>query len=118
MPFFTLFLWLSLRIFILQLPSIQTVFQDSLSTNLQKNGAFIPGVRPGQSTAAYISKILTRLTLFGALFLGIIAVLPLVMQSITGNSTLAVGGTALLIVVSVILDLFKKVDAQVSMREY
>lgn len=91
---------------------------DSISTNLQKNGAFIPGVRPGQPTAEHISRILTRLTLFGALFLGLIAVLPLVMQSATGNASLAVGGTALLIVVSVVLDLFKKVDAQVSMREY
>ncbi len=91
---------------------------QSLSSNLQKNGAFIPGVRPGQSTAEHISRILTRLTLFGALFLGIIAVLPLVMQSLTGNASLAVGGTALLIVVSVILELFKKIDAQVSMREY
>ncbi len=91
---------------------------DSMSTNLQKNGAFIPGVRPGVTTAQFVSRILTRITLFGALFLGIIAVLPLVMQGITGNTSLAVGGTALLIVVSVILDLFKKVDAQVSMREY
>jgi preprotein translocase subunit SecY len=91
---------------------------DSMATNLQKNGAFIPGVRPGVTTAQFVSRILTRITLFGALFLGIIAVLPLVMQSITGNASLAVGGTALLIVVSVILDLFKKVDAQVSMREY
>ncbi len=91
---------------------------DSISTNLQKNGAFIPGVRPGQPTANHISRILIRLTLFGALFLGFIAVLPLVMQGVTGNTTLAVGGTALLIVVSVVLDLFKKVDAQVSMREY
>lgn len=91
---------------------------DSISTNLQKNGAFIPGVRPGQSTSAYLSKILTRITMVGALFLGFIAVLPLAMQSITGITSLAIGGTALLIVVSVVLDLLKKIDAQVSMREY
>lgn len=91
---------------------------DSISTNLQKNGAFIPGVRPGQSTSAYLSKILTRITMVGALFLGAIAVLPLAMQSITGITSLAIGGTALLIVVSVVLDLLKKIDAQVSMREY
>ncbi|HEY4499334.1 MAG TPA: preprotein translocase subunit SecY [Candidatus Paceibacterota bacterium] len=91
---------------------------NTLSTNLQKNGAFIPGVRPGSSTAAYISRILTRITLVGALFLGIIAILPLIMQSITGVASFAIGGTALLIVVSVVLDLIKKIDAQISMREY
>ena len=91
---------------------------DSISTNLQKNGAFIPGVRPGQPTSEYIAKILTRLTLFGALFLGLIAVLPLIIRSVTGISSLAIGGTALLIVVSVVIDLIKKLDAQVSIREY
>lgn len=89
-----------------------------ISENLQKSGAFIPGVRPGQSTAEYLSKVVTRITLVGALFLGIIAVLPLVLRSISGVTTLAIGGTALLIVVSVVLDVVKKVDAQVSLREY
>lgn len=91
---------------------------DTISTNLQKSGAFIPGVRPGVSTADYISRILTRLTLIGALFLGVIAVLPLILRSLTGIQALAIGGTALLIVVSVVIDLIKKVDAQVSVREY
>ncbi|MFN4181347.1 MAG: preprotein translocase subunit SecY [Candidatus Paceibacteria bacterium] len=91
---------------------------QALSENLQKNGAFIPGIRPGASTASYISKVLSRITLLGALFLGFIAILPIIMQSITGVASLALGGTALLIVVSVVLDLIKKVDAQVSMREY
>lgn len=91
---------------------------DAISTNLQKSGAFIPGVRPGQSTAEYISRILSRITLVGALFLGLIAVLPFIMQAITQNPSLAIGGTGLLIVVSVVLDLIKKIDAQVSMREY
>lgn len=91
---------------------------EALSTNLQKNGAFIPGVRPGPSTAGYISKVLTRITLLGAVFLGFIAVLPIIMQHITGIASLAIGGTSILIVVSVVLDLMKKVDAQVSMREY
>jgi preprotein translocase subunit SecY len=91
---------------------------NTMSTNLQKSGAFIPGVRPGESTSIHIARILTRLTLVGALFLGLIAVLPLVMRAITGIAALAIGGTALLIVVSVVLDLVKKLDAQVSMREY
>lgn len=89
-----------------------------ISENLQKGGAFIPGVRPGESTMDYLGKIVTRITLVGAIFLGFIAVLPLVMQGFTGNTSLAIGGTALLIVVSVVLDLLKKIDAQVSMREY
>ncbi len=91
---------------------------DALATNLQKNGAFVPGVRPGISTSAYIAKVLSRITLLGATFLGFIAVLPLIMQSFTGIANLALGGTSVLIVVSVVLDLIKKVDAQISMREY
>ena len=91
---------------------------ESMSHNLQKNGAFIPGVRPGQSTAEYVSKILTRVTLVGALFLGVIAILPLIMQSITGITQIALGGTSLLIVINVAVDLVKKIDAQIAMREY
>lgn len=89
-----------------------------ISENLQRSGAFIPGVRPGEHTEEHLGKIVTRITLVGALFLGIVAVLPLAMQAFTENQQLAIGGTALLIVVSVVLDLLKKVDAQVSMREY
>jgi len=91
---------------------------EQISKNLQRSGAFVPGVRPGDSTSQYIGKILTRVTLVGAVFLGFIAVLPIVMQGITGISTLAIGGTGLLIVVSVIIDLVKRVDAQTTSREY
>ena len=91
---------------------------DQIATNLQKNGAFIPGVRPGNSTSEHISRILTRLTLVGALFLGGIAVFPIIVKNITGITAISVGGTALLIVVSVVIDLIKKIDAQVSIREY
>ena len=91
---------------------------DSISKNLQRSGAFIPGVRPGVSTSAHIAKILFRLTMIGALFLSVIAVLPLVVKAITGITAVAVGGTSLLIVVSVVIDLIKKVDAQISAREY
>ena len=90
----------------------------AIAENLQKNGAFIPGVRPGEATTEHLSRIVTRITLVGAIFLGVIAVLPLVMRAITGNTALAIGGTALLIVVSVVIDLFKKLEAQLSMREY
>ncbi len=91
---------------------------DQISKNLQKNGAFIPGIRPGVPTADHIAKTLTRLTLVGALFLGVIAVLPLIIRGVTGITAISVGGTALLIAVSVVIDLIKKVDAQVSIREY
>ncbi|MEN9647496.1 MAG: hypothetical protein RLY57_300 [Candidatus Parcubacteria bacterium] len=91
---------------------------QGIADNLQKNGAFIPGVRPGQSTSNYLGQIVTRITLVGALFLGVIAVLPLILQGLTGFSYLAIGGTALLIVVNVVTDLVKKIDAQLSIREY
>lgn len=91
---------------------------DQLATNLQKNGAFIPGIRPGPATRDYIEKVLNRITTIGAVFLGVIAVLPLIMRAITGITAFAIGGTALLIVVSVVLDLIKKIEAQLSMREY
>lgn len=89
-----------------------------IAKNLQKNGAFIPGVRPGSTTADYLGNIITRITLVGALFLGILAVLPIVLQGITGITAVTIGGTALLIAVSVVLDLVKKIDAQTSIREY
>lgn len=89
-----------------------------ISENLQRSGAFIPGVRPGEHTRDYLASIVTRITLVGALFLGFIAILPLLMQAFTNTQNLAIGGTALLIVVSVVLDLLKKIDAQVAMREY
>ncbi len=91
---------------------------EAISTNLQKSGAFIPGVRPGASTSEYLSNVLVRLTLVGSVFLGLIAVLPLIMQAVTGNQSLTLGGTALLIVVSVVLEIVRQIDAQVSMREY
>jgi len=91
---------------------------DAISKNLQKSGAFIPGIRPGRPTAEHISKILTRITLVGAIFLGLIAVLPLGMRAVTGMVSLTIGGTALLIVVSVVLDTIKQIKAQVVMREY
>ncbi len=91
---------------------------DSISTNLQKSGAFVPGIRPGASTAQYIGYVVNRVTLLGAGFLGAVAVLPLIMQSATGITALAIGGTGLLIVVSVVLETVKLIKSQVTMREY
>ncbi len=91
---------------------------DEIAKNLQRSGGFIPGIRPGNPTAEHIAKILNRITLFGALFLGFIAILPLILKGVTGIAGLALGGTALLIVISVVLDLIKKIDSQISMQEY
>lgn len=91
---------------------------DAMSKNLQKSGAFILGVRPGESTAKHLGNIVSRLTFWGALFLGFIAVIPVIVQSLSGISSVTIGGTSLLIAVSVIIDLIKKVDAQLSLREY
>lgn len=91
---------------------------DAVSKNLQRSGAFIPGIRPGAHTSEYLGNLITRLTFVGATFLGLVAVLPIGMQVVTGVAALAIGGTAVLIVVSVVLDLIRRLDAQVSMREY
>ncbi|MEK7599332.1 MAG: preprotein translocase subunit SecY [Patescibacteria group bacterium] len=91
---------------------------DAISSNLQKSGAFIPGIRPGRPTAEFLYKILSRLTLIGAIFLGIIAVLPLAVRAVTGLTALTIGGTGLLIVVSVVLETIKQIEAQIVMRSY
>lgn len=91
---------------------------DTIAKSLQRSGAFIPGVRPGDATAQFISRVVTRITLISALFLGSIAVLPIIVQSYSGLTGLTIGGTSLLIAVSVVIDLIKKTDAQISMREY
>ncbi len=89
-----------------------------VAENLQKSGAFVPGVRPGRETEEYIGKVVNRITLPGACFLGLIAISPSIIQGLTGVTTLVLGGTALLIAVQVALDLARKIDAQVSLREY
>ena len=90
-----------------------------VANNLKKNGGFIPGLRPGKPTSDYITKVLNRITLMGALFLGIIAVLPLIVNMFTGNlGSLAFGGSSLLIVVGVILETVREIEAQMTMRHY
>lgn len=91
---------------------------EAMSENLAKSGAFVPGIRPGNATSEYFATIANRITFVGASFLGLIAVLPMVLLSTTGNQAIAIGGTGVLIAVSVVLDLIKKIDAQISMREY
>ena len=89
-----------------------------ISEEIQKYGGFIPGIRPGIHTSNYLNYILTRITLVGATFLGLIAILPTIAQQITGVQTLVLGGTALLIVVSVVLETFKAIEANLVMRNY
>ena len=90
----------------------------SISENIQKQGGYIPGIRPGQATAQFLNHLLNRITLVGAVFLGVIAVLPNIVQGFTGITSFTVGGTSILIVVSVVLEVMKQVDAQISMYEY
>lgn len=89
-----------------------------ISEEIQKYGGFIPGIRPGAPTASYLNYILTRITLAGALFLGIIAIFPTIAKSITNIQSLILGGTGILIVVSVILETIKAIEAQLVMRNY
>lgn len=89
-----------------------------IAKNLQRGGGFIPGIRPGPATSDYIRKTVSRITLFGALFLGVIAVLPNITQLFTGVQSLALGGTGLLIVVSVALETMKQLESQLTLREY
>jgi len=91
---------------------------DKMAENLQRQGGFIPGIRPGKETAAYLEKTMSRLVFVGALFLSAIAVLPLAMTVFTGSQSLVVGGTSLLIVVSVAIETAKQIEAQVTVHEY
>ncbi|PIR42518.1 preprotein translocase subunit SecY [candidate division WWE3 bacterium CG_4_9_14_0_2_um_filter_35_11] len=127
-------LWLSLNfqsgsifynLFYFTLVFVFTYFYTSVTFNPQKisdeirqGGGFIPGIRPGRSTIEYLSYIIKRLTFAGGAFLGLIAVLPSIVQGFTGLSSLAIGGTGLLIVVSVILETVKQIESQVISREY
>ncbi len=89
-----------------------------IAGEIQKYGGFIPGIRPGSPTASYLNYILTRITLAGALFLGLIAILPSLARGVSGVSTLLIGGTGVLIVVSVVLETVKALEAQLVMRNY
>lgn len=89
-----------------------------IAENLQKNGGFIPGIRPGSTTSKYLSFVLNRITLIGASFLGLVAVLPSFFQNFVGVANLAIGGTGILIVVSVVLEMTRELEAQLVMRRY
>ena len=89
-----------------------------ISNNLKKNGGFIPGFRPGKPTTDFIKKVLNKVTLFGAIYLGVVAILPLLIGKIVGNSSLSIGGTSVIIVVGVALETVQALESQMLMRQY
>jgi len=91
---------------------------ESIADNLQKRGGFIPGYRPGEKTTAFLTSTSHRITLFGAIFLGLIAILPIILGKTTGVTTMAIGGTSILIMVEVAIETINALEAQLTMREY
>ena len=89
-----------------------------ISNNLKKNGGFIPGFRPGKPTTDFIKKVLNKVTLFGAIYLGVVAILPLLIGKIVGSSSLSIGGTSVIIVVGVALETVQALESQMLMRQY
>ena len=89
-----------------------------ISNNLKKNGGFIPGFRPGKPTADFIRKVLNKVTLFGAIYLGIVAILPLIIGKVVNNASLSIGGTSVIIVVGVALETVQALESQMLMRQY
>jgi preprotein translocase subunit SecY len=92
--------------------------QQTIAENLQRQNGFIPGTRPGRPTHLYLSSVLVRITVAGAVFLGIVAVLPFSIRSVTGIQTLTISSTAVLIVVGVALDTIRQLEAQLVPRNY
>ena len=89
-----------------------------IANNLKKQGGFIPGFRPGKPTVDFIKKVLNKITLFGAIYLGIVAICPLIVGKVIGNSSVAIGGTSVIIVVGVALETVKALESQMLMRQY
>ncbi len=98
--------------------TLVTYSQQNLAENLQKQGGFIPGIRPGKPTNDYITRVLVRITAAGAIFLGLISVMPYFATTLTDVQALTISGTGLLIVVGVVLDTMKQLEAQLQMRNY
>ena len=89
-----------------------------IANNLKKQGGFIPGFRPGKPTVDFIKRVLSKITLFGAIYLGIVAICPLLLGKAVGSAYLAIGGTSVIIVVGVALETVKALEAQMLMRQY
>jgi len=91
---------------------------EQISENLQKQSGFIPGIRPGSETKAFLGMTIGRITFIGAIFLAVIAVLPFIIQSVTNINTLVLGGTGILIVVSVVIETMRQIQSQITMHTY
>jgi preprotein translocase subunit SecY len=98
--------------------TLVTYSQQNLAENLQKQGGFIPGIRPGRPTQEYITRVLVRITWGGAIFLGIVAVIPYFATALTNVQALRISAAGLLIVVGVVIDTMRQVEAQMNMRNY
>jgi preprotein translocase subunit SecY len=115
--FYTVFYFLLVVIFCFFYTAV--IFNtEEIAENLQRRGGFVPGIRPGRATVSHLNRVLTRITFFGAIFLGLVAVLPNVAAKVTGVTTFALGGTGILIVVSVILETLRQIEAQLATRDY
>ncbi|MBI3521935.1 MAG: preprotein translocase subunit SecY [Chloroflexi bacterium] len=95
-----------------------TFVPNDVADNIKRYGGFIPGIRPGRPTAEFLGRVVTRITIAGALFLGIVAVMPTLVGDLTGVQTLRLGGTSILIVVGVVVETMKQLEAQLLMRSY
>jgi len=98
--------------------TLVTFQQQNLAENLQRNGGFIPGIRPGQPTESYLNRVILRVTVAGALFLGSVALAPFFAEKVSGSSGLTLQATSVLIVVGVALDTMRQLEAQLTMRRY
>ena len=116
--FFYSILYFVLVVLFTYLYTAITFDPEEIAKNLQKSGGFIPGIRPGAATSATIAHVVRRITFFGALFLGVVAILPNITQMVTGIQALTIGGTSLLIVVAVALEIMKQIESQLTVREY
>jgi preprotein translocase subunit SecY len=92
--------------------------QQDLPGTLQRQGGFIPGIRPGKNTESFLNNIITKITLAGALFLGIVAIIPFIASSVTDVKVIQLSSMGLLIMVGVVLDTMKQMEAQLTMRKY
>jgi preprotein translocase subunit SecY len=92
--------------------------QQDLPGTLQRQGGFVPGIRPGKNTESYLNNVIYRITLAGSLFLGIVAVIPFIAKFVTNISTVQLSSTGLIIVIGVVLDTMKQMEAQLTMRRY
>jgi preprotein translocase subunit SecY len=91
---------------------------QELAENLQKQGGFVPGIRPGSETIIYLGSVISKITFVGSIFLGFVAILPIIIPLITGDQTLILGGTGILIVVSVVIETMRQIQAQLIMTSY